>query len=108
MGSLATERPGEGQIISGVLVKRNFKYQIVDPADISSKLIEFLLIGFVLDSFSILQKHTLGLHSVLIHFFLSFFLYFYLEGGFIRFIWTLVEFSRIFFYCCRFIFFNEF
>ena len=36
MGSLATEKPGEGQIISGVLVKRNFKYQIVAPSDISS------------------------------------------------------------------------
>lgn len=93
MGSLATERPGEGQIISGVLVKRNFKYQIVDPADISSKLIEFLLIGFVLDSFSILQKHTLGLHSVLIHFF-SFFLSLFLFGGGIYKIH--LDFGRIF------------
>lgn len=37
MGSLAFEKPAEGQIISGVLVKRNFKYQIVAPSDISSK-----------------------------------------------------------------------
>ena len=37
MGSLATKRAAEGQVISGVLVKRNFKYQIVDPVDISSK-----------------------------------------------------------------------
>ena len=36
MGSLAKVKPEEGQIISGVLVKRNFKYQIVDPSDISS------------------------------------------------------------------------
>lgn len=36
MGSLAFEKPVEGQIISGVLVKRNFKYQIVAPSDISS------------------------------------------------------------------------
>ncbi|KAK4008839.1 cleavage and polyadenylation specificity factor 73-like [Daphnia magna] len=35
MGSLAFEKPVEGQIISGVLVKRNFKYQIVAPSDIS-------------------------------------------------------------------------
>jgi len=35
MGSLATKRAAEGQVISGVLVKRNFKYQIVDPVDIS-------------------------------------------------------------------------
>lgn len=35
MGSLAKVKPEEGQIISGVLVKRNFKYQIVDPSDIS-------------------------------------------------------------------------
>lgn len=38
MGSLAFEKPAEGQIISGVLVKRNFKYQIVAPSDISSKV----------------------------------------------------------------------
>ena len=38
MGSLAFEKPVEGQVISGVLVKRNFKYQIVAPSDISSKL----------------------------------------------------------------------
>ena len=36
MGSLAFQKPTEGQIISGVLVKRNFKYQIVAPSDISS------------------------------------------------------------------------
>lgn len=39
MGSLAFEKPVEGQIISGVLVKRNFKYQIVAPSDISSKIL---------------------------------------------------------------------
>lgn len=42
MGSLAFEKPVEGQIISGVLVKRNFKYQIVAPSDISSKQISKL------------------------------------------------------------------
>ncbi len=41
MGSLAFEKPVEGQIISGVLVKRNFKYQIVAPSDISSTSLYF-------------------------------------------------------------------
>lgn len=50
MGSLAFEKPVEGQIISGVLVKRNFKYQIVAPSDISSMNIAiFLLACFTLN-----------------------------------------------------------
>lgn len=45
MGSLAFEKPVEGQIISGVLVKRNFKYQIVAPSDISSMNIAIFLLA---------------------------------------------------------------
>lgn len=33
-GSLAYEKPIEGQVISGVLIKRNFKYQIIALSDV--------------------------------------------------------------------------
>lgn len=34
MGTLAMEKPGEGTRVSGILVKRNFNYHIVSPADL--------------------------------------------------------------------------
>ena len=37
VGSLAAQRPKEGQQISGILVKRNFNYHIISPNDLSSK-----------------------------------------------------------------------
>ncbi|VDP39762.1 unnamed protein product [Soboliphyme baturini] len=36
VGRLAQEPPQEGQVISGVLVKRNFNYHLMHPADLSS------------------------------------------------------------------------
>lgn len=36
VGRLAMEPPKEGQVISGILVKRNFNYHLMDPADLSA------------------------------------------------------------------------
>lgn len=36
VGSLAAQRPKEGQQISGILVKRNFNYHIISPNDLSN------------------------------------------------------------------------
>lgn len=38
MGSLAVERPKPGNVLSGILVKRNFNYHILAPNDLSSEL----------------------------------------------------------------------
>lgn len=38
MGSLAVERPKPGNVLSGILVKRNFNYHILAPNDLSSNL----------------------------------------------------------------------
>lgn len=35
MGSLAVEKPKEGKIVSGILVKRNFNNHIISPAELS-------------------------------------------------------------------------
>lgn len=35
MGSLAVERPKEGKVVSGILVKRNFNNHIISPAELS-------------------------------------------------------------------------
>lgn len=37
MGALAIKQPENGDILSGVLVKRDFKYHILAPSDLSSK-----------------------------------------------------------------------
>ena len=37
VGSLAVKKPEHGQILSGVLVKRNFAYHMMSPDDISCK-----------------------------------------------------------------------
>ena len=37
VGSLAAQKPEEGQQISGILIKRNFNYHIISPKDLSSK-----------------------------------------------------------------------
>jgi hypothetical protein len=34
MGSLAVQKPQEGMKVSGILVKRNFNYHILAPADL--------------------------------------------------------------------------
>ena len=34
MGSLAMQKPVEGMPVSGILVKRNFNYHILAPADL--------------------------------------------------------------------------
>lgn len=36
IGNLALTKPKQGETISGVLVKRNFKYHIMAPEDIES------------------------------------------------------------------------
>lgn len=38
MGSLADEKCVQGQRVSGILVKKNFNYHILNPSDLSSKL----------------------------------------------------------------------
>ena len=35
MGSLAMEKPAEGHRVSGILVKREFSYRILAPADLA-------------------------------------------------------------------------
>ena len=37
MGSLADEKCVQGQRVSGILVKKNFNYHILNPSDLSSK-----------------------------------------------------------------------
>ena len=37
VGQLAMAPPEEGQILRGVLVRRNFNYHLMDPADLSGK-----------------------------------------------------------------------
>lgn len=37
MGSLAVEKPKPGDILSGILVKRNFNYHVLSSDDLSSK-----------------------------------------------------------------------
>lgn len=36
VGKLAQQPPQDGQIVSGVLVKRNFNYHLMDPSDLSA------------------------------------------------------------------------
>ncbi|XP_014666751.1 PREDICTED: cleavage and polyadenylation specificity factor 73-like [Priapulus caudatus] len=38
MGKLALEKPKHGQRVSGVLVKKNFSYHLLDPADLAMNL----------------------------------------------------------------------
>lgn len=38
VGELATKKPTHGQVLSGVLVKRNFAYHIMTPEDTASEL----------------------------------------------------------------------
>lgn len=40
MGSLADQKCAQGQRVSGILVKKNFNYHILNPSDLSS---EYLL-----------------------------------------------------------------
>lgn len=40
VGTVAEQKPMQGNRLSGVLVKRDFKYHILDPADLSSMLLE--------------------------------------------------------------------
>lgn len=37
VGQLAAEKPGEGNILSGILVRRNFKLHMMAPEDLQSK-----------------------------------------------------------------------
>ena len=37
MGSLAVQKPQMGQKVSGVLLKRNFNYHLLNPKDINRK-----------------------------------------------------------------------
>lgn len=37
MGSLADKKCVQGQRVSGILVKKNFNYHILNPSDLSSK-----------------------------------------------------------------------
>jgi cleavage and polyadenylation specificity factor subunit 3 len=36
MGSLAVDPPKPGNTLSGILVKRNFNYLLLEPSDLSS------------------------------------------------------------------------
>ena len=38
VGSLASKRPNDDDVVSGVLVKRNFSYHIMSPTDLPSTL----------------------------------------------------------------------
>lgn len=42
MGSLADKKCVQGQRVSGILVKKNFNYHILNPSDLSSKYFEDL------------------------------------------------------------------
>lgn len=42
MGSLADKKCVQGQRVSGILVKKNFNYHILNPSDLSSKYFEVL------------------------------------------------------------------
>lgn len=59
MGSLADKKCLQGQRVSGILVKKNFNYHILNPSDLSSEFesfgkpfirikIDFVLIYFIL------------------------------------------------------------
>lgn len=39
MGSLADEKCVQGQRVSGILVKKNFNYHILNPSDLSGNLL---------------------------------------------------------------------
>lgn len=39
MGSLADKKCIQGQRVSGILVKKNFNYHILNPSDLSSEFI---------------------------------------------------------------------
>ncbi|XP_017158525.1 cleavage and polyadenylation specificity factor subunit 3 isoform X1 [Poecilia reticulata] len=41
MGSLADKKCAQGQRVSGILVKKNFNYHILNPSDLSSKLLTY-------------------------------------------------------------------
>lgn len=50
VGSLAMKKPEHGQTLSGVVVKRNFAYHIMSPADTACKYISALLVcGFAVN-----------------------------------------------------------
>lgn len=46
MGSLAVKRPESGNKLSGVLVKRDFKYHVLAASDLSSTYDNKLFLGF--------------------------------------------------------------
>lgn len=43
MGSLADKKCVQGQRVSGILVKKNFNYHILNPSDLSSKYVFLIL-----------------------------------------------------------------
>lgn len=46
MGDIAVEKPAEDNILSGVLLKKNFSYHIFAAEDIPSKSIKKLIVYF--------------------------------------------------------------
>lgn len=48
MGDLATQRPKENSIVSGILVKRNFNCHIISPKDLGSECVHHCCILLVL------------------------------------------------------------
>lgn len=43
MGSLADKKCAQGQRVSGILVKKNFNYHILNPSDLSSEYLSHIL-----------------------------------------------------------------
>uniref|UniRef100_A0A3Q1JYB8 Cleavage and polyadenylation specificity factor subunit 3 n=1 Tax=Anabas testudineus TaxID=64144 RepID=A0A3Q1JYB8_ANATE len=76
MGSLADKKCVQGQRVSGILVKKNFNYHILNPSDLSSKDVSICTYSFFLLSVSDdveeldgMEKNTLKIfkHITMIH-----------------------------------------
>uniref|UniRef100_A0A7N6ANG2 Cleavage and polyadenylation specificity factor subunit 3 n=1 Tax=Anabas testudineus TaxID=64144 RepID=A0A7N6ANG2_ANATE len=78
MGSLADKKCVQGQRVSGILVKKNFNYHILNPSDLSSKDVSVLqrrpspsldLIHYDVEELDGMEKNTLKIfkHITMIH-----------------------------------------
>lgn len=56
MGEIAVEKPAEDNILSGVLLKKNFSYHIFASEDIPSKIIIKIIVFF----FFLTSKYLIG------------------------------------------------
>jgi len=68
MGEIAVEKPAEDNVLSGVLLKKNFSYHIFASEDIPSKIIIKIMILFLFTNKWLIRHLTLilAVYNILI------------------------------------------